>query len=111
MDHEHKVDIMLPHPVDVSEATKYLLHQLDCDEWYVACHHEHLFVLHLTQAAVDRYAVRFECTSPVEKGIYHGSKAWSMSIIPLRGEDNLQEERVKEIRARLAELGSSKVCR
>ena len=68
MDHAHKVDVPLAHTVDVSEATKCLLHQLDCDDWYVACHHEHLFVFHLTQGAVDRYAVSYQCTSPVEKG-------------------------------------------
>jgi hypothetical protein len=105
MDHTHKVDVPLAHRVDVSEATKYLLHQLHCDDWYVACHHDHLFVFRLTQGRVDRYAVCYQCTSPVEKGIYHGSKAWSMSIVPLRGEANLPEDTLREIKARLAELG------
>ena len=40
MDHAHKFDVLLAHEVDVSKATKFLLHQLDCDHWYVACHHE-----------------------------------------------------------------------
>ena len=104
MDHAHKVEVELAHRVDVSGATKFLLHQLGCDDWYVACQHEHLFVFRLTLRGVDRYAVCYQCTSPVEKGIYHGSKAWSMSIIPLRAEDSLPEDKVKEIKARLAEL-------
>jgi hypothetical protein len=59
----------------VNKATTLLLHQLDCDHWYVACHHENLFVYHLTKGAEDRDAVSFQCTPPVEKGIYHGSRA------------------------------------
>ena len=82
MDHAHKVDVLLAHELDVGKATNFLLHQLDCDHWYVACHHEALFVYHLTKGAEDRYAVSFQCTPPVEHGIYHGSRAWSLSIIP-----------------------------
>ena len=104
MDNAHKVDVLLAHSVDVSEATKYLLRQLGCDDWYVACHHEHLFVCRLTQGAVDRYAVSYQCTPPAEKGIYHGSKARSLSIIPLPGADTVPGDTVKEIKARLAEL-------
>ena len=49
MDHAHKFDVLLAHEVDVSKAARFLLHQLDCDHWYVACHHEHQFVYHLTK--------------------------------------------------------------
>ena len=104
MDHEHKVAVPMAHRVDVGEATKHLLHRLGCDGWYVASHHENVFVFHFTQGGVDRYAVCFECTMPVEKGIYHGSKAWSVSIIPLGSGDDLPAEVVKEITDGLAML-------
>ena len=92
----------LAHEVEVSKATKFLLHHLDCDDWYVACHQEHLLVYHLTKGAEDRYAVSFQCTPPVEKGIYHGSRAWSLSVIPLHGVEALPENKVNDIRAGLA---------
>ena len=104
MEHTHKIDVPLVHQVDVSEAANYLLHKLACDSWYVACHHDHLFVLHYTKSHVDRCAVRFECTSPVDKGIYHGGRAWSLSIIPLPGQPDLSEDAVEEIRAGLSAL-------
>lgn len=104
MEHAHKIDVPLAHRVEINEATKYLLHKLGCDSWYVACHHEHLFVLHLTKAGGDQYAARFECTSPIEKGVYHTSRAWSLSIIPLAGQENLSESAVDELRAALAAL-------
>ncbi|MGO8927071.1 MAG: hypothetical protein ACLQU3_09310 [Limisphaerales bacterium] len=104
MNHTYKVDVLLAHEVDVSKATRFLLHQLDCDDWYVACHQESLFVYHLTKGATDRYAVSFQCTPPVEKGIYHGSRAWSLSIIPLHGGEALPEAKENEIKGGLAEL-------
>lgn len=104
MDHAHKFDVLLAHEVDVSKAARFLLHQLDCDHWYVACHHEHQFVYHLTKGVEDRYAVSFQCTPPVEKGIYHGSRAWSLSIIPLHAVEALPETKEDEIKAGLAEL-------
>ena len=104
MDHTHKVDVPLAHHVEVSAATKCLLLQLGCDDWYVARHHDHLFVFHLTRSGADKYAVTYQCTAPVEKGIYHGSKAWSVSIIPLQPEDALPDDAVKAIKAQLAAL-------
>jgi hypothetical protein len=59
MDHAHRFDVLLAHEVDVSKVATFLLHQLDCDHWYVACHHENLFVYRLTKRAEDRYAVFF----------------------------------------------------
>ena len=82
MDHTHKVEVRLVHPVDVSQATQYLLHHLGCDDWFVACQHEHQFVARLTKGGVAEYAISFECTPPTEKGIYHGSRARMLSIIP-----------------------------
>ncbi len=102
MEHTHRVDVPLAHRVDVTQATKYLLQRLNCEGWYVACHHDHLFVVHLTKGGMDHYAVRFECTPPVEKAIYHPSMAWSLSVIPLGGQQDVPEDTVKEIRAVLA---------
>ncbi len=104
MDHCHRVDVRLGHQVDVNEATQYLVHQLNCDNWHVACSQEHRLIVQLTNGAAARYAVCYECTPPVEKAIYHGSRAWEMSIIPMHSEDNLREEKVKGITAGLAEL-------
>lgn len=104
MDHAHKVDVLLAHEVDVGNATQILLHQLDCDRWYVACHRDHLFVYHLAKGAEDRYAVSFDCTPPVEKGIYHGSRAWSLAIIPLHNVGALPESKEHEIKSSLASL-------
>ena len=70
----------------------------------MACHHEHLFVYHLTKDAKDRYAVSFQCTPPEEQGIYHGSRAWTLSIIPLHVVEALPEAKGNEIKAGLAEL-------
>jgi hypothetical protein len=104
MEHGHKVDFPLAHHVDVGEAISYLVHQLECDNWYVACHHEHLFVFRLTLGSADKYAVKLECTAPVEKGVYHGSKAWFLSISPLHNSANLTEDEVKRLEAGLAAL-------
>ncbi len=104
MEHTHKVDVPLTHQVDMGEAARYLVHKLGCDSWYVACHHDHFFVLHLSRSARDRYAARFECTSPVDKGIYHGGRAWSLAIVPLQPEEDLNPDMVKQIKAGLAEL-------
>ncbi|MBI4660233.1 MAG: hypothetical protein HY735_15450 [Verrucomicrobia bacterium] len=104
MNHCHRVDVRLVHQVDVSEATQYLVHQLNCDSWHVACRQEHRLIVQLTCGSSARYAVCYECTPPVEKAIYHGSRAWELSIIPLHDEDNLREGKVKNITAGLAGL-------
>jgi hypothetical protein len=104
MDH-HKVEIRLLHRVDVSEAAKYLLVPLDCDDWYVVCQHEHLLVIQLSKGGIHQYAVRFECSAPVEKGVFHGSRAWSLSIIPLTETGQTFPGKLAEIKAGLDHLG------
>jgi len=104
MEHAHKVDLPLAHELDVSETTRFLLQELGCDSWYVVCHQEHLFVYRLVKGGVDRYAVSFQCTPPVEKAIYHGSKTWAFSIIPLHGVEDVPEAKVIGIKAGLAGL-------
>jgi hypothetical protein len=86
------------------DATRFLAHHLDCDSWYVACQHEHLFVLHLTQGGRKRFALSLECTAPVDKGIYHGSIVSSVSILPLAGEPDLSAEQIAQIKRGLIEL-------
>lgn len=103
MEHAHKINVPLPHPVDVDHTTHFLLPRLGCDSWYVACHQEHRFVHRLRHAGADRYALCYDCTPPVEKGIYHGSKAWTLSIIALRGVEDLSEEKVREVSAALSQ--------
>jgi hypothetical protein len=100
----HRIDVPLAHKLDVSKAAQALLLQLDCDSWYVACHHEHQFVCRLAKRDVDRYVVDFQCTPAVDKAIYHGSKTWAFSIIPLRGAEGLSETKVERIKAGLAGL-------
>lgn len=104
MDHTHKVDVPLAHELDVSKATEFLLHHLDCETWHVACHREDLLVFRLARAGVDRYAVSFQCTPLVDKTIYHGSKTWAFLIIPLHGVEDLPEAKVTEIKRGLAAL-------
>jgi hypothetical protein len=104
MDHAHKVDVPLSHELDMGEAIQFLLLQLDCDSWYVACHQEHLFVCRLAKGSVDQYAVSLQCTPPVDKAIYHGSKTWALSIIPLHGVESLPEPKVNEIKTGLERL-------
>lgn len=87
--HCSRVEIHLDHHVEVSEATERLLLLLDCDGWFVACRHDHQTVIRLTKGSVARYVICFQCTPEVEKAVYHGSRAWALSILPLRPEDNL----------------------
>jgi len=102
--HSQTLEFRPCHRVEVGEAAKYLLAALDCDEWFVACRHDHLLVIRLSQRGRHKYAVRFECTSPVDKAIYHGSKAWVISILPLHEQDELPASKLEEIKAGLANL-------
>ena len=106
MEHTQKVEVRLVHPVDVSQATQFLLHELECDDWFVASQHEHQFVARLTKGEGAKYAISFECTPPVDKGIYHGSRSRLLSIIPLHSEDALSEETVSGIKRGLAGLAA-----
>ncbi len=104
MEQHHKHCVPLIHRVGVTEALQFLLHRLRCDNWYVAAQREHLFVFHLTEANRKRYAVCFECTTPVDKAVYHGSRASSLSILPLDDEPELSAAALSEIRGGLSEL-------
>lgn len=104
MERTHQVEVRLPHRIDVGEAAKYLLSVLDCDDWYVACQREHLLVIQLSQQGKHKYAVRFECSSPVEKAIYHGSKAWSLSVTPLGDAGDLTAAQVAQLKTGLGKL-------
>lgn len=104
MERSQTVEIRPCHRIDVGEAAKYLLAALECDDWFVACRHDHLLVIQLSRHGCHKYAVRFECTSPVDKAIYHGSKAWSLSILPLHEQDELPAAKTDEIKAGLANL-------
>lgn len=104
MEEHHKVTMPLGHRVDVAEALHYLVPRLGCDGWYVASQREHLFVIHLTLSEARRYAVSLECTTPVEKGIYHGSLASSISVLPLGEEHDLTPEAAQEIKSGLLAL-------
>jgi hypothetical protein len=61
-------------------------------------------VAELIQQGQRKYAVRFACTSPVEKAIYHDSKAWSLAIIPLGEEGDLTPAQIAEVKAGLVNL-------
>lgn len=100
----HRVEVPLLHHIDVSRATEYLLHHLGCSAWHVACHHDHQWIVQLTEKDHAKYTICYECSPAVEKGIYHGSRAWAMTITPLHAEADLSETKVAEIRAGLADL-------
>jgi len=91
----------------MAEATEYLLARLHCDSWYVAGQREHLFVLHFTRYGQKRFAVCFECTTPADKGIYHGSLVSSVSMLPLGDEPDLPAETIGGIHRGLMELAWS----
>jgi hypothetical protein len=46
----------------------------------------------------------YDCSPPVEKAIYHGSRAWALTLIPLHEEDNLAADKVATIKAGLARV-------
>ena len=51
-----------------------------------------------------KYGVTYDCTPDVEKAVYHGSRTWALTIIPLHGNDNLPVAKVAEIKAGLGHL-------
>lgn len=99
-----RVTFSLPHHLDVSLATQYLAQQLVCDGWHVGCRHDHQVVVQLTSGGIARYGISYDCSPPIEKAVYHGSRAWSLTIIPLHGRDNLPIDKVTAIKTGLAEL-------
>jgi len=100
----HRITVSLLHHLDVAVVTQYLLGKLGCDAWYVVCHQRHQMVVRLTREGAARYCVSYDCSPPVEKGVYHGCRAWALAIIPLHGEDNLPEQKVAELKAGLSAL-------
>jgi len=99
-----RVTLSLPHHLDVSRATQHLAQQLDCDGWHVGCRHDHQVVVQLTCGGIAQYGISYDCSPPVEKAVYHGSRAWSLTIIPLHGKDNLPADKIKAIKTGLAGL-------
>jgi hypothetical protein len=100
----HRVTLTLDHHLDVSLVTSFLVHQLGCDGWHVASRHDHQLVVQLTRGGVARYCLAYDCSPPIEKAVYHGSRAWALAIIPVHGEADLAENRVAEIKSGLAGL-------
>lgn len=99
-----RVAVSLRNHVEVSLATQYLVHALACDDWFVACRHDHQVVVRLMREGTGRFAIAYDCSPPVEKAVCHGSRAWRMTVIPLSDEDNVSEEMVAELEAGLARL-------
>lgn len=102
--HHHRIELLPGHLVDVPEASHWLLQELKCDDWYVACRNDHQCVVRLTRGGIPHFAVSFQCTPAVDKAIYHGSRAWSVSIIPLQNEHDLDAETLHRVKAGLAGL-------
>lgn len=96
--------VSLSHHVEVNQATQFLQRSLACDGWHVMCRHDHQLVVQLTRGGVATYGISYECSPAVEKAIYHGSRAWSLTIIPLHGSDNLSPLKVSEVKAGLSAL-------
>lgn len=99
-----RVTLSLAHHLEVSQTTQYLMQHLDCDSWHVECRHDHQLVAQLTRNGVARYGVSFACTPAVEKAVYHGSRTWALTIIPLHGRDNIPASRLSAMKAGLAAL-------
>jgi hypothetical protein len=102
--HHHRIELLPGHLVDVQQASHCLLQELRCDDWFVASRNEHQYVIRLLRRGLPHYAVSFQCTPCVDKAIYHGSRAWSVTIIPLQGEDDLLPETLKHVKTALTEL-------
>ena len=102
--HHHRIELLPGHLVDVPQASHSLLHELKCDDWFVACRNDHQCVVRLTRGGIPHYAVSFQCTPAVDKAIYHGSRAWSVSIVPLENEADLDAETLHRVKAGLAGL-------
>jgi hypothetical protein len=60
--------------------------------------------MHLSKAGIDKFAVCFDCSPPVEKGIYHGSLAWYIGIVPLHGQEDIPEDTVTRIKGIFGEF-------
>ena len=88
----------LAHHIEVTRLTQYLVHELGCDGWHVASRHDHQLVVQLTRAGIAQYCVSYDCSPAFEKAIYHGSRAWAMTLTPRHAEDNLSMERVKALK-------------
>jgi hypothetical protein len=101
-----RVEVTFSHLVEVNRATECLLQQFHCDSWHVACQHEAQPVIRMMRSSVIRYAVCYECRPAVEKAIYHGSRAWALSIIPLNRKDNLTAEQLASLKSALDNLPS-----
>lgn len=106
-EHAHRVDMPLHHLVNTSEATRLLLQHFKCDDWYVACRNEHLLVLRLTRKGIPQYAVSYRCTPEVEKAVFHGSKTWAVSVIPLHSRDELTPEEIREVKVVLEQASAA----
>ena len=100
-----RVEMKLPHLLDVNLATQILLKELGCDEWYVACRHDHQVIVRLAKASIVTFAISFQCRPEVEKAIYHGGRAWALSIIALVPEANLSSSQIESVRAALSDPG------
>ncbi len=94
----------MKHLVEVSRLTHYLLNQLGCDEWHLACRHEHQLVIRLSKGSEARYAVCYECRPEVEKAVFHDSQTWGVSLIPLHSEYNLSSEQAAVIKTALTNM-------
>ena len=99
-----RVAISLPHHLDVALATRCLLPHLNCDDWHVTCRHEHQMVVQLTRGSGVKFGISFDCSPPVEKAVYHGSRAWALTVIPLHGQDNLTAVTIAAIKAALGQV-------
>lgn len=107
LEHAHRIDVPLHHLVNTSEATKLLMRHFGCDDWYVACRQEHLVVIKLTRKGVPQYGVSYRCTPEVEKAVFHGSKTWAVSVIPLHSEDELTGGEIAQIKAVLEQASTA----
>lgn len=105
MEQAKKTEISLANPVGVTDVLRYLSKELGCDKWYVACHHQNLFVFRLTESSRDRYAVGVECDGPVERPVYQGSKAQAVWISPLHGGPNVSDEQANGLKLGLSHAG------
>lgn len=99
-----RVTISLAHHLDVARATQFLLRALDCDDWYATCRHDHQMIVLLTRRGEAQFGISYECSPGIQKAVFHDSRAWALTLIPMSSRNNLPPTKVKVIKSGLAEL-------
>jgi hypothetical protein len=51
--------------------------------------------------------VSYRCTPDVEKAVFHASKTWAVSVIPLHSKDELSPQEIRDVKAVLEQASAA----